>query len=309
MITLEESALALNDLFQHIDHSSAGQVAKFLTDFSNTVSAWEKDFGRSAIVGRLQTIREAAAASPFLYRAQQWPRGYAGDFETIDYILTGINKAMPSTFAYHIEHFFLQSAVCEQHRNKVAKQALLVQEALSGNPSANILSIGCGTSEDIYRCIPQINSSACHITLVDIDEDALAFSVNKLQLPVSKLTTIHGNIYKNICRLNNCYDLILIGGVFDYLKDHVIIALLKALSGLLNADGRVFFTNIATGNPYRIFMEYLADWMLIERTEEDIMRLIEEAGTTSPYEIGKDSTGLTFMVTIGRNGPNYQVQS
>jgi extracellular factor (EF) 3-hydroxypalmitic acid methyl ester biosynthesis protein len=40
----------------------------------------------------------------------------------------------------------------------------------------------------------------------------------------------------------------------------------------------VVFTNIARGNPFRVSIEYLGDWRLIERSEQDIVRLCHAAG-------------------------------
>ncbi len=54
-------------------------------------------------------------------------------------------------------------------------------------------------------------------------------------------------------------DLILTGGLFDYPSDRQIKWLLAKLFGCLKVGGRLCFTNIARGNPYRAWIEYLAD--------------------------------------------------
>lgn len=301
MKTLKQQAGELYLNFENTDHTSAKQVETFLQDLTDTVLVWEKKHSRYEIIEALQKIRIKASASPFIKRAQHWPRGYAGDFETIGYILNGENKAAPSSFAYQIEDFFLRSAICEQHRNKVTKQASLISGILDKKPTAKILSIGCGTSEDIYQCLSQIRPSGCQITLVDIDACALAYSKNKLESIAEKLITIQGNIYKIVRKLEDHFDLVLIGGVFDYLKDNVIIVLLRELAHRLNKEGLLFFTNIAAGNPYRISMEYLSDWVLIERNENDIAGLLNAAGISMPYTIEKDATGLTYLISIKNN--------
>jgi extracellular factor (EF) 3-hydroxypalmitic acid methyl ester biosynthesis protein len=299
MKQLMQQANALYEDLNNTDHTSAKQVQHFLQHFTNTVLTWEKEHSRAEIIDVLGNIRAIAAGSPFIERAQRWPRGYPGDFETIDYMLAAENKvAATSGFAYYIEDFFLQSDICEQHRNKVARQAALVQETLDKNPTAKIISIGCGTSEDLFRSLSQIELSPCQITLVDIDEQALHYSKRRLESISSKLEIIHGNIYKVIRRLTSRYDLILVGGVFDYLKDNVIAVILKELVNRMKKEGTLFFTNIASGNPYRISMEYLSDWILIERNENDIARIMQSAAVTHSYTMERDATGLTYMVTI-----------
>ena len=55
------------------------------------------------------------------------------------------------------------------------------------------------------------------------------------------------------------FDLILAGGLFDYLTDRFITrTLAEAWDTLLAPGGRIVFTNIATGNPYRVWISISA---------------------------------------------------
>jgi hypothetical protein len=48
-------------------------------------------------------------------------------------------------------------------------------------------------------------------------------------------------------------------------------------------------------------MEYLADWKLNYRSEDDIRGLMTDAGfSEDSIEISKDETGLTYFVEAGR---------
>ena len=42
---------------------------------------------RATLMPHLEQIRALHARSPFVARLQAWPRGYAGDFETVEYIV------------------------------------------------------------------------------------------------------------------------------------------------------------------------------------------------------------------------------
>jgi hypothetical protein len=44
-------------------------------------------------------VREIFARSPFVRRAQVWPRGYPGDFETIEQLVSQANRAPEGTLA------------------------------------------------------------------------------------------------------------------------------------------------------------------------------------------------------------------
>jgi extracellular factor (EF) 3-hydroxypalmitic acid methyl ester biosynthesis protein len=286
----------VSHLLQSVPHEA--NLSSFIKLFTQFVLTWESKLSRTEIIDALLPIRKLAAASPFVKRAQCWPRGYAGDFETIRYILEGGNWAVPGTLGYYIEDFFLTSSICEQHHNKIIQQGIMIKETVQRKRKAHILSIGCGTSEDLYSCLPHLKSSGAWVTLVDIDGDALAYSLEKLVSIKERVNVIKGNIYKEVRQLKSCFDLILIGGVFDYLPDKVISVLLKQLGQQLQSGGQLFFTNIARGNPFRICMEYLADWVLIERGREELEGLIKAAVPQLHYTIQKDSTGLTYLATL-----------
>lgn len=271
----------------------------FLNDFRRGIEALEQSCPRAEILEHIKDIRIACSESPFIDRAQKWPKGYQGDFETINYIITAQNQAEAGTFGHVVEDLFLASDICQQHRNKVAHQAQLIRQAVNAKRDARIISIGCGTSEDIKSCIEQIKASEAEITLVDVDQDALAFSIKQLRKIEEKITQLCGNIYKIMRGLSEQYDLILIGGVFDYLNDKTIISVLKSLKENLAENGTLFFTNIDSQNPYRIFMEYFSDWTLIERTEMDLERLLRDADwPNGSFNITKDATGLTHLVEV-----------
>jgi SAM-dependent methyltransferase len=276
-----------------------GEFNNFLNTFKSGIERLEKLYSRNEIVKDLEKLRTACSQSPFMKRAQSWPRGYQGDFETIDYIIKSKNQANEGSFEYLMEEYFLNSDICKQHKNKVTRQAQLIKEVIAGKNDAKIISIGCGTSEDVRKCIDDIRWSNAEITLVDVDQDALTFSMQQLWQIKEKITPLHGNIYKLMRNLSEQYDLILIGGVFDYLNDKTIVSILKSLKDNLAEHGKVFFTNIDKNNRYRVFMEYTSDWFLIERSESHLEELIASAEWPGDsYKITKDKTGLTHLVEL-----------
>ena len=97
------------------------------------------------------------------------------------------------------------------------------------------------------------------------------------------------------------FDLVLAGGLFDYLPDEHAAYLIKHAWSLLDAGGVFFLTNIARGNPYRPLIEYFGDWFLIERSEDDVMRLCQAAGIPrDAVSITREETGLTLLIEIQR---------
>ena len=77
---------------------------------------------RPQIVSALEPARRVHGESPFVHRLQAWPRGYPGDFETIEYLVGGTNLAPRGTRAWWAEQVALSSPIAVQHRCKVGRR-------------------------------------------------------------------------------------------------------------------------------------------------------------------------------------------
>ena len=68
---------------------------------------------RETILDELGSVRSLCARSPFVRRLQTWPRGYPGDFETVEYIMNAENRAEPGTLDYWLEQHTLTSDIAQ----------------------------------------------------------------------------------------------------------------------------------------------------------------------------------------------------
>jgi extracellular factor (EF) 3-hydroxypalmitic acid methyl ester biosynthesis protein len=257
-----------------------------------------------------QEIREHLAParilhhrSPFVARAQDWPRGYPGDFETIEYLCDAVNRAdAGDPVARCIEDYALASDITRQHRNKLELQAEMMLGCCRSKKSARVLSVGCGGARDLRMIAGLLRD--CDVELVLCDSDAGALELARAELgPLAvRCTFVHGRVPRVVNRLKSLgtFDLVVAGGLFDYLPDRWISLMVGDVwRHLLNRGGTIFFTNIAAGNPYRPWMEYLADWSLIERTEGDVERLCRDAGVgDGAVSVTRDGTGLTLITKV-----------
>lgn len=245
--------------------------------------------------------RRAHAASPFIRRLQEWPRGYPGDFETIEWLCGGQNRAGDAV-GQAFERYALTASIAQQHRNKVTFQAGCVLEAIERHPGCRILSLACGSSPDIRSVATYVRRDATFV-LCDSDPDALAFSAEHLTPIVDRCKFVHGPVPRVLRPLRPLgpFHLVYAGGLFDYLPDRVVERTLAiAWTALLARGGRLVFTNIAQGNPFRVWLEYIADWSLIERSEDDIERLCRGAGIGARPQLTRDSTGLAILASLQR---------
>ncbi|MFN6538730.1 MAG: class I SAM-dependent methyltransferase [Nostoc sp. EkiNYC01] len=259
-------------------------------------------YDQDTIHVELEPVRSLYSKSPFVHRLQSWPRGYPGDFESIEYICNCVNKAASGTMAYYIEHHTLRTPSAQQHRNKIAWQAQHILETAFSCSQPRILSIACGSSIDIRSIESMLSRRNLSLFLNDMDADALEHSVRYLPLLASVIELVPGDVFKATKKFRSLapLDLIVVGGLFDYLSDRQITWLLPKLYSILAIGGRICFTNLAQANPDRVWLQYIANWILIERSAADIERLVSESGLTDLLclSITRDKTGLTLLVEL-----------
>lgn len=266
-------------------------------------AGWSREQMRAAVA----PAREAYGASPFAQRLQTWPRGYPGDFETVEHILDHQNRAEPGTFAYGLEQVALDSPIAEQHRNKVRMQADAILRAAVEHRDrpggARVLVLASGGAADVRMIQDELAELDTQVVLLDQDADALAFARERLPRLAPNVTTVCRNVIRGLVavRALGPFDLVVAGGLFDYLPDQVITRVLQqARERLLTPSGRVLFTNISLENPFRLWIECLADWHLIHRSADDLRRLCVDAGYgADDVSIEADLTGLALIASCG----------
>lgn len=265
---------------------------------------------KEEILEVLTPARERHGEAPFIHRCQTWPRGFPGDYETIEALYHAKNHAPPNTIAYYCEEYALLCASTQQHRNKLRYQSDLVLRALAQHKASNdkdcpmrVLSLAGGSFIDLQMIAASLVGEPVTFVLNDTDPEALSFAKEKLGALAAQCQLMEGNVVEFLAweaEELGAFDLVLTGGLFDYLEPkHITYILRAARNGLVAPGGRFFFTNVARHNPYRPWMEYLADWVLIERNEEELLAIIEKAKIPrEAVHIERDLTRVTCLVSI-----------
>jgi extracellular factor (EF) 3-hydroxypalmitic acid methyl ester biosynthesis protein len=283
-------------------HLSATMSHRLMLGIASLESA---GWSRAEILARLESVRVIHGASPFIRRLQEWPRGYPGDFETVEYLVQQQNRAPRGTLAFWLEQYALQSPIAQQHRNKVHLQARAILETVwrppVGSRESRVLILAAGGSPDLREIQSLAAGAPFRAVLLDQDEAALAFSASRLAALGDRVSYVCRNVVRGLRDVTDDehpYQLVLAGGLFDYLPDKVAGMVLRhARERLLAPGGRIIFTNIAHPNPYRLWIEYLAEWHLIHRTEDDVRDLCIDAGfSNGSVTVSREGTGLTMIV-------------
>lgn len=239
--------------------------------------------------------RALVARHSALFRhMQDWPHGYPGDFEIVERICEGGPRGELGSLEYALDSYVLNLPIVQQHRAKVAWQAQLVRQKLGTQAEVRVLSVACGGSRDLILLEPN-ELGRLRLVLVDLEEGAVALSASRLRDKARDLVTIQGNVLRNMERLreNGPYDVVLIGGLLDYLPERLARGVLSRVFRMVNPGAVVGATNLAVGNPWRLLLAMFTNWVLIERSEQEMRQLFEGFG--SSFSMSRDQTGLTWL--------------
>ncbi len=98
------------------------------------------------------------------------------------------------------------------------------------------------------------------------------------------------------------YDLVYCAGLFDYLSDRICRRLLEIFYDMLAPGGLLIATNVHPSNDWRNWMEYLAEWHLVYRDEEQFLHI---APSSAPAEnITVEPARATFCVKLEETMPH-----
>jgi len=296
-MALDDGVLREEELYHRV-LASVHQICAAILACENA------EMTREEILDVMEPVRRVHARSPFVERLQTWPRGYPGDFETVEYLIGGANaNRAEDRVARSCEAYALSRSIAQQHRNKIQHQASRLMRTMISNPGrTRIASIACGSCPDLRLILDHLPSLAGELWLNDIDPDALAFSGKALYPIACKCHFRQGDALSFTRRLpRGAFDLVLAGGLVDYLNERLATLLIQLAVRALAPGGTFYFTNIAAGNPYRPLIEYFGNWKLIERSEDDVYRYCENAGISrGNVTIRRDETGLALLVEIAK---------
>ena len=218
------------------------------------------------------------------------PRGYAGDFFTIELIYENVPRGTGRIGAM-LDKCFLESSPSKAVRNRRSLLADEIQLVIKENQgrATGVTSLACGPAQELFDVFDQLEDTGqLKASCLDIDMQALAFVSEKrdkhrLQ---NRIRLIEANlVYLALGRHKldlSDQDLIYSIGLIDYFNDELVVKLLNWIYDRLRPGGKVIVGNIHTPNSWKAIMDYLLDWKLIYRNEEDMDRLFSNSAFGRP---------------------------
>ena len=135
-------------------------------------------------------------------------------------------------------------------------------------------------------------------------------AANRLSIDLnrSQITLVQGNIFRLNERptlaqhLQDC-DLILCTGLFDYLPHASAVAMLSEFWSSLAPVGQAFVFNFAPHNPTRAYMEWIGNWYLRYRSQQELAAVAAGTGISRDFwALNAEPLGIDFYVTLSKPG-------
>jgi len=220
-------------------------------------------------------------------RARAKPRGYAGDFQMLEKICTGYLCDHPLGNAF--DRFFQSQVAPQAVRNRtalIAEAVVLFARERRAAPM-HVASIGSGPAIDVERALQQLTTMERHtvrVTLMDMDPAALDHARGRLEplLGEGQLHCLRENLFRMAQRNKTggqfeTFDFLVCSGLFDYLDDGAVAAMLSEFWRLLSPGGKLMVFNFGPANTSRDYMEWIGNWYLIYRDAHTMMDLARQA--------------------------------
>jgi SAM-dependent methyltransferase len=216
------------------------------------------------------------------------PLGYPGDFKIID----DIYKNSPTTKGLDglIDSYFLELPPSKATRERKEDFKKIIFDFVKKNKEKNlrIMNLGSGSSREIKELLDEDKDGLFNNVIFDcydFDERAIDYAKKLLNNPKNvnffQKNVIRLALKKDIeTEIPYKYDLIYSTGLFDYFDERVAIRLVSNLKKLLKKERYMVISNYRDrySNPSVGLMEWIVEWYLIYRTEEEFAKIFLNAG-------------------------------
>lgn len=255
--------------------------------------------------------------SPFIHRTFEKPLGYAGDYEMVNMILRD-PKEGASIFAKVVNTFFVQSPPAVAHCNRITYLTQMLsnetRRRVKASKTARIFNLGCGPAREVQDFLASDDlCERADFTLLDFNEETLEQTSKLLgnlqarhrrSTPIRMIQRSVNQILREGPRIGDLdespqlYDVVYCAGLFDYLSDRICQRLLGTFYEMLAPGGLLVATNVDSSNPIRNIMEYVMEWHLVYRTDEELAGLAPKGADPSSVTVHKDETGVNIFLEV-----------
>lgn len=242
-------------------------------------------------------------------RCYEKPLGYPGDFEVMNYLYAG-KPVGDSLFARMLFQVGLEQplAACVPPRGRELTKR--IRDAVTAaDGSVRICSLGCGPAKEVEAYLKSTAPpQPVHFTLIDQDYQALSQAYSQI---IRQSGRMDGKVtaeclyvsFVQFLRDPELFgrlpeqNLIYSAGLFDYLEVAHAQQLCWALFQKVAPGGSLVIGNMRSPTTGEWSLEYIADWTLVYRTEDD-MRQIAAFCPEAEIDVMMEQTQHTYLLTL-----------
>ncbi len=258
----------------------------------------------------IKHIRREFLCGEYIDWSLKKPFGYAGDYKIINDIYANSPKTVG--FERLFDNYFQMSAISVAVRNRKNDFKKYLLKLISDkNTTMRFANLGCGPCRELYEIflLNHISSPKIVIDCYDNDEKALKYSEQllskKRNINLIKQNAVRLALTKNIRTiLHHQYDFIYSLGLFDYFGDKLSYRLICNLKASLKKGGVLAIANVRDkfSNPSVHFMEWVGEWNLVYRSDDEFQRIFFDAGfRKEDLTVGYEQQGILQYVFAVNN--------
>jgi extracellular factor (EF) 3-hydroxypalmitic acid methyl ester biosynthesis protein len=287
--------------------SAFDDVLSACEDFEREVK--DQDIIRDARIRFREKTNSLLSKSYLVNRSRTWPLGYQGDYKMLESIYR--NTPLSEGIGYYLDLFFLNASLAIGVKNRLKKLRELLSEELSGRNQLSVLNIACGSCREVFELANDIEKSGAKFTCIDLDNNALAFSANRLSFTnISPVSSNQIELRKyNALRMFDhelnisefgMKDIIYSVGFFDYLPSEFLATMFNALYRQLNLKGKLIISFKDAERYKSQKYHWIGDWEgFLQRNEEDFRNILFDAGIPgSAITETRDDSGVIVFYLI-----------
>lgn len=274
--------------YQNLFNAAVNDIFREMMEFEKESLA-KGDEGSVYKLKRLFTnrLRKEFLRGEYITWSFKKPYGYSGDFQIIDFIYQ--NRPATQGFERLYDNYFMMSHAPLAVRNRKEDFKRLMLNFVSGRPApVKILDLASGPCRDVHEVLlelgPRARAEEVSFHCYDSDEHAIGYAKRLLgprpNVSFVKENAVRMGLKKDVERHYPSYDLIYSTGLFDYFDHRMAVRLVANLKKILNPGGLLAIANFRDkySNPSFHFMEWVGDWNLVYRTEEEFADVFLESG-------------------------------
>ena len=303
-----------HEIFSGIENRVVAEVLPSMERFeeaSKEVSEAEMAVHKAYVRRELHPI---VLCSPFLYRTYTKPLGYAGDYEMVNMMLRNPYEGS-SAFAKLLNFALLNTEPVVAHRNRIDFLVEKLRTECARRVSrgkTRVFNLACGPAMEVQRFLRECEESdLAEIDLLDFNPETLEYTRERIQearMSGGRETPVR-YFQRSVHQLLRAatqggdddfgnYDIVYCAGLFDYLSQRVCKRLVELFCSMIRPGGIVIVTNVATSNPRKAWMEYVMEWNLIYRNEEEMHDLVPDGLNLKGTTVKADATGVNLFLEI-----------